>query len=313
MNEYNIVAIIVTYNRKELLLQCLEAVLGQSYKVKDIILIDNASTDGTYEMLKEKGLLDIIKYLRMKKNIGGSGGFYEGIKESLLFDDDLVWIMDDDTIPCRDCLENLIISKNILEGNNEKISFLASSVYGENKETMNVPLIDHSTASNGYEKWYNYLEYGMIRIKSATFVSILVERKAVEKCGLPCKDYFIWGDDSEYTLRLTKNYGNAYCVGKSKVIHKRTNAKAIDIRYEENYNRLNLYHYYYRNNLINSKFYKLSDFPILKALIKNVLYLFKIKGPYKTKKLWQIYRGVWEGIVQYRMFSSYIKKQLEGK
>lgn len=75
-------AVVVTYNRKALLIECVEAILKQKYAVDKLIIIDNASTDGTEEELKKIEILnrnDVV-YKKLEKNIGGAGGFYEGIK-----------------------------------------------------------------------------------------------------------------------------------------------------------------------------------------------------------------------------------------
>ena len=88
-------------------------------------------------------------------------------------------------------------------------------------ESMNVPDIDMSSTENGYADWYRKLSNGLIKIEAATFVSLLINGEAIKKCGLPCKDFFIWGDDTEYTTRITRNFGPAYMVGKSVAIHKR--------------------------------------------------------------------------------------------
>ena len=81
----SIVAVVVTYNRKLLLMECLQAILEQTYPVSKILLIDNASTDGTEETLSENGYLvnPKINYIKMKVNTGGSGGFYEGMKRTM--------------------------------------------------------------------------------------------------------------------------------------------------------------------------------------------------------------------------------------
>ena len=52
-----VTAVVVTYNRKDLLIECLEAIQSQSYPVSSILLIDNASTDGTHDALNDKGFL----------------------------------------------------------------------------------------------------------------------------------------------------------------------------------------------------------------------------------------------------------------
>ena len=287
------VAVVVTYNRKALLKECLDAILGQTERVEKIIVVDNCSTDNTYEFLKEKSLLnnELIYYKRLDKNIGGAGGFYEGIKEAQLYNPDWVWIMDDDTIPNSSCLKELINAKDKI---NEKISFLASSVYGENGEFMNVPSVNLEKSESGYAGWYKYLSEGLVKIREATFVSLLINNDAIMKIGYPVKDYFIWGDDIEYTLRLNKYYGNAYMVGRSVAIHKRKINKKLSLLDEDNINRINFYYYMVRNNLINKKNYYGTkecikymfnfQLAIIKVLItpKCKMKFLKIKNVYKA-------------------------------
>ena len=80
----SIAAVVVTYNRKQLLSECLSALLNQTTKIDSVIVIDNASTDGTGEMFSENGMFNLpeIDYCPMEKNLGGAGGFYEGIKRA---------------------------------------------------------------------------------------------------------------------------------------------------------------------------------------------------------------------------------------
>lgn len=290
----NIIAVVVTYNRKKLLVECLDAILNQSQSVKKIMLIDNNSTDNTYEYLQQHNLLSNSKimYKRLEKNIGGAGGFYEGIKASQNYNPDWVWIMDDDTIPTKECLKELInAQKNI----SEDVSYLASSVYGENGESMNVPNINLMPSSSGYSDWYKYLSKGIVKIREATFVSILINNKAIREVGYPVKDYFIWGDDIEYTLRLNKYYGNSYFVGKSVAIHKRVITKNLSLADETNINRLKFHYYMIRNNLINKRaYYGIKEcfrFLIYKQ-IESLKILFNFNVKYKFKKFITIYKGI---------------------
>ena len=331
LNNLKIVAGIVTYNRKKLLLECLNAVLAQSFPVDKIILIDNASTDGTYEELVEKGFLTNSKiiYEKMENNTGGSGGFHKIFSEASKIECDWVWIMDDDTIPSENCLENLVKALNILDKersefdlNGKKvckkyspnqarpISFLASSIFGENGEYMNVPDVNDGPSENGYPYWYEMLNHNMVNIKSATFVSLLINKNAVLQCGLPCKDYFIWGDDTEYTRRITSFFGDAFLVGNSIAIHKRIGAKALNIEYEMNPGRIKMFHYLYRNNNINKRFYNHEK--QIKLLIKGILeasrFLFKSKGAAKCRA---ILKGNFESVFRYGKFRRYIESELK--
>ena len=305
-----VVAVVVTYNRKDLLIECLNAILNQTIKVNKIVLIDNNSTDGTFEVLKQKGYLtnEIIYYKKLEKNIGGAGGFYSGFKESEQFNPDWLWIMDDDTIPTNNCLEKLLdAEKNI----DEEISYLASSVYGANSEFMNVPTINMQESESGYPNWYKYLSKGIVRISQATFVSLLINFKAVDKIGYPMKNYFIWGDDTEYTLRLNKYYGQSYMVGESVAIHKRNLTKKLTIYTENNLNRINFYYYMIRNNLINKKeyygkkeclkFFAIKQVQSLKVLIKPNL-------KYRVKKFAIIHKALFAFI-----FGKYDKKAFKNR
>lgn len=292
-NEMKIIAVVVTYNRKKLLVECLEAIQSQSYKVDKIILIDNASTDGTYSYLKNEGCLnEQVDYICLPSNIGGAGGFYTGIRKAFVDGADWIWIMDDDTIPNERALEAFLDSLNNIRG---EISYLASSVFGINGESMNVPSIDTSCHEGVYTDWYRFLEHGVVKITKATFVSLLINRKSIECCGLPCKDYFIWGDDTEYTIRITQNYAPAYLIGSSTVIHKRNVTKPIFISDEENLSRMRMHYYFVRNNLLNSRTYY-GKGAVLKATLSylHVCWTILLQKEMKRIKIKTILKGIFD-------------------
>ncbi len=287
-----VIAVVVTYNRKGLLKECLESILNQSLSAQKIIVVDNASTDGTAEMIRKMKSetlrnTEMIDYRLMKRNLGGSGGFYKGIELAKEEGADWIWIMDDDSIPETACLEELV------NNTDNKISFLASCVYGIHNEPMNIPEIDIKPTKNGYPYWHERLSDGLILIKNATFVSILINREAVKKCGLPCKDYFIWGDDIEYTQRLVKYYGKAYFVGNSKVCHKRANAYKLDVRNEKNPDRIKNFSYYYRNNLVNIMLYE-SNWQLLSTIIRNMgkSFVLLCTTPYGGIRFLSLWKGL---------------------
>lgn len=304
----NVTCIVVTYNRKVLLEECLNAIYSQTVSIRNMILIDNASTDGTKEMLKSKGFLDKkgFGYHLMESNLGGSGGFYEGMKR-VPIDTDWIWIMDDDTIPNPDCLEKLLVASKVTK---EKVSFYASSVFGPVKEPMNIPTVDFELTENGYPDWYFYLKNKMVKICDATFVSLLINNDALKKCGLPCKDYFIWGDDTEYTTRLTTHYGPAYMVGDSVVCHKRVGAKALSITSEDNSNRIKNYFYYYRNLLVNTYIYK-GKKEGSKLTVKCFVFGVKLlRKDYGFEKCKTVLRAVKHGCREWKNFAEYISEQI---
>ena len=65
-------AVIVTYNRKDKLKKAIECLKKQIFKPEKIIIIDNASTDGTQVVLEDYKDDDLIKYVRLEDNLGGA-------------------------------------------------------------------------------------------------------------------------------------------------------------------------------------------------------------------------------------------------
>lgn len=205
MNDINVGCVLVTYNRLELLKCSLDSLFNQTYTLSKIIVVDNASNDGTYEYLSDLHVKGLIEHIRLEKNVGGSGGFYEGIKKSISNNIDWIWIMDDDTICRNDSLEKLVKS---IKGIN-KIGFICSKVLWRNGDIhqMNIPVIKNIINGNPFNKFKKNLI-----IESCSFVSVMISKDVILKVGLPYKEFFIWADDSEYTKRITDNkYIGLYC------------------------------------------------------------------------------------------------------
>ena len=103
-------AVVVTYNRKALLIECLEALARQTHRLERVLVVDNASTDGTLEALEASGIAGRVPvdYLRLKRNGGGAEGFHYGVREALRSDTGWIWLMDDDCEPTPACLADLL-------------------------------------------------------------------------------------------------------------------------------------------------------------------------------------------------------------
>jgi len=215
-----IAAVVVTYNRKDLLKECLDALFNQTRPLDSIILIDNASTDGTLEFLKEKGYLDNSKldYVRLPENTGGAGGFHEGVKRGYEKGYDWLWLMDDDTISEKNSLEYLLeiafLNLNI------NIGFLCSKVLwtDETPHKMNLPQINPFVNKIPF----NIFEgYEILLVNSCSFVSVLIKKDIIKEVGLPIKDFFIWADDVDFSLRIKREREKVYYISDAKIIRMR--------------------------------------------------------------------------------------------
>lgn len=290
-----VTAVVVTYNRLALLKECVAALLNQDYEHMTILLVDNNSTDGTKEYIKEitEKHTGKISAVSLEKNIGGSGGFYEGMKHALLGDSDWLWLMDDDTIPEKDACTELCRATQIIDG---KIGFLSSNVHGMKNECMNTPRMKFTQkGENGYSDWNIHLSDSLVKVNSATFCACFVSTDAIREVGLPIREYFIWGDDTEYTLRLSRYYGQGWLAGKSKVLHKRQNGQSLSLKKEDNVNRISIYYYYTRNYLINMKLYYYGYLGALAKTFHFNIIMIQIlfgKSSYKAKKIGVLFKGI---------------------
>lgn len=282
-----IATVVVTFNRRKLLQECLNAILKQSKKPNSIIIIDNNSEDGTKEMLENEFLeKSIFDYVRLNRNTGSAGGQYAGIKRAYEQGFDWIWCMDDDTIPKKTTLEELIKTKDKLYERGEKnIGFICSRVVSPKNKEMNVPTLN-KTPKGQYSDQFKHLDLGAVKVNSATFVSILFSNKTVKNKGLPLKKMFIWGEDTEYTKRISNNLP-CYIAGKSVAIHKRNIEKPLNIIFEKEPGRIKNYYHFYKNNLYISKKYNGFISTIVNYLSKLYL-IFKVIMQSKNYSLLKI-------------------------
>ena len=210
-----VAAVVVTYNRCLLLEKCLEALFRQHRLLDEILVIDNASTDGTAEMMRRK-YGGKVTHVRLEQNVGGAGGFYEGIRLAHEKGHDWIWVMDDDVEPMADALGTLARSPAF---NDATVGFLASLVLDPNLKAQIFPyrrfnrLMAACPAINEAS-----LEQPLVPIEAAGFLGGMIRREAIDSVGLPLKDLFIYWDDTEFIFRISRRF-KAFLVPASKVVH----------------------------------------------------------------------------------------------
>lgn len=211
----SVAAVIVTYNRADKLALVLDALEAQTRVPDRIYVVDNASTDGTRDLMEARAN-DRITHLRLARNIGGAGGFNAGMKAAYADGHDLIWISDDDAYPHGDALEKLIGGINEFPRiSGHRPSFACSAVRWTDGSwcEMNTP----DTVWDWPRFYTESTRYFLVR--SCSFVSVLVPRWAITDHGYPIADYFIWFDDAEYTKRLSARAYPGIFVPDSLVTH----------------------------------------------------------------------------------------------
>ncbi len=215
MTPLNIDCVVVTYNRLSLLKECLNAISSQTYPINKIIIINNNSTDGTIDFLSTLSDNPLYKIINLEKNIGGAGGFSRGIEEGVKDGADWCWIMDDDTIPTTTALECLVNATKLTDN----IGFVCSKVLWTDgtPHLMNLQKLYPNTKPFNF---YSTSTIPAFEVKTASFVSIMINSNCIKKIGLPIAEFFIWADDMEYTYRIHRNGYKNFYIDNSIVIHK---------------------------------------------------------------------------------------------
>lgn len=292
-------AVVVTYNRKELLIACLDSLCKQTRPIDAMYIIDNFSNDGTAQLLLKNGYINElppenldepfemeitsndkpkIYYVRMNENTGGAGGFFEGQKRAYEKGFDWLWLMDDDGYAPDNCLEIII-----------------NEAYKNNLKALN-PLVvnkeDNTKLSFGLTKSMKLTEEtiqkanknGLIFYRANPFNGTFLHKDIMEKCGYIKKEMFIWGDEKEYFMRIRKNgfeYATTcnakYFHPESKTVIQLAFFGLIRIRTKPEKLEMN----YYRNiGYINGKYGKFLN---VKFLIKYFIF-FISKGQFSKFK-----------------------------
>lgn len=244
-----ITSVIVTYNRKDCLDKLLKIYDNLEYMPNNIIIVDNNSIDGTDLLINDwLGIQrEYSKFIiSMDKNIGGSGGFYEGIKKAIEIGSDWIYVSDDDAFPSNDIFK---IFSDFINNNKkeyiDKISAICSKVINNGK-------IDIEHRRRIKQGVFSIREYNIkeeeyntnFELDLFSYVGTMINSKYINYVGLTEKDYFIYYDDTEHSLRLSRK-GKIICIPSAEVIH--------DIKSDINKKLSWKYYYGYRNRLLMIK------------------------------------------------------------
>ena len=244
-----IAVVVVTYNRLDLLKQVVKAFNQQTYKPTFMIIVDNCSTDGTYEYLEQWHNDSVVEQekivIHCEKNLGGSGGFYVGTKKAVEVGADWVWVSDDDAIPNIDAMKCSL--KHIEEF---KDTNKVSAICGEIITDGDIALSNRNYRIKDFFRYRlkevpkSEYDKECFEVNCFSYVGVLMNAKMLKKVGLIHKEYFIWLDDVEHSWRLNK-IGKIYCFPDIKVEHRANKADYGLISWKSFYG--------YRNDLLMLK------------------------------------------------------------
>lgn len=291
---FHVTAVVLTYNRRDLVQECLHAIMNQIRQCDAIIVVNNASTDGTNIVLKQFEAAG-VQIHELPTNIGAAGGFSTAIKLAYSSGTDFIWVMDDDVIVDPHALSELLKAYSILEEAAANAPFVISNAQTIEGLATNVPEIARRTNSLGYQTWPDFLARGMVPVSRATFVSVLFPRETITRYGLPISDMFIWGEDTEYTLRVTRQHPG-YFVSGSNVKHIRATSGAPEITNETDAVRVMWHTYKVRNAIYIAKKYN-GISSAIRYVLRSAILSWRLFSRNDLVKSLAIARGVFLGLL----------------
>ena len=221
MSSPTITAIIVTYNRKKLLERCLSAITTQTRRPDAVLVIDNASTDGTPAWLHKWMPLHLPQatLIALDQNTGGAGGFAAGMKLAFENGAEWVWMMDDDAEPHPEALEQLM-----------RVATDPSHVYGSlavcGDETSWLTTVLNPSLGE-VERPEDVPEHA--EVQSLPFLGFLIHRDLVARIGLPDTGYFIAADDVEYCVRAQHAGAKIIMASRSRIEHPKSRPYKVKV------------------------------------------------------------------------------------
>ncbi|GAA1972258.1 glycosyltransferase family 2 protein [Nocardioides panacihumi] len=299
-----ILAVVVTYNRLALLQRLLER-LDTVAGVDEVLVVDNASTDGTSEWLAslEPGAEGAdghperrVVARTLARNTGGAGGFAEGVAWAVERGADLVWLMDDDGVPAADCLARLLAVPDhdfwgpvvVDEADPRRLVF-PIRLPGGTRVVHDVEAVESAARRAGPD--------GLVEGIVIPFNGVLVTRELVERIGVPRADFFIWGDDHEYRLRAEAAGARIATVAAARFLHPSVGSLGTPMMFgRTTYNNSpsDLKHYCMaRNNLVNQRDY--NGWPHALAFVAKTVWFYTFTRP-SARRLRLSARAMYAGL-----------------
>jgi GT2 family glycosyltransferase len=254
-----VAAAITTFNRLESVQRCIAAIRAQDRPPDEIIVVDDVSTDGTGEWLDAQP--DVVA-IHQPENGGCANSFQTVLQAVYDRGHDFAWTMDDDVYPDPDALRVILETYEDLTRKGVKVGGLAAYQVQWNPEggPTWLPFRLPSTVSRAFR--YRYLspeiaaERGKgepIEIDLYAFIGTLFPRQAMAEVGFPSRDFYYYGEDADYALRLAEAGYKSFLVPRSIVQHTGGGFNAPrTLPPKANWR----YYYMYRNQLTLVRMYR---------------------------------------------------------
>jgi len=210
-----IACVVVAYNNVGNVGNLVEALLTQSRPIQEIVVVDNASSDDTTKIVKER--FPQVTLLENASNSGVGGGYAQGMEYAYQRGYEWVWLLDGDSLPQPKALEELAKAFASLWPTHPKIGILASSPIN--------PLTglrwDGFLWRDRFKRLIKEIPYcdDLCSVDCVISSGSLINRRVIEEVGLTRVDFFMDFVDNEYNFRVRRKGYEIIYVPASVIYH----------------------------------------------------------------------------------------------
>jgi GT2 family glycosyltransferase len=214
-----VITVILNTNRREDTLEVLDSLSKSDYPDQHTIVLDNSSTDGSVEAIRE--VYPAIEIIRLGKNLGYAGNNNVGIKAAMERKADWVFVLNEDTILAPDCLSKLIEAGE----SNPRIGIVGPMVYHHNE-----PGVIQSAGGRMDQDWrawhegQNQSDRGQYpyprQVEWISGCAILVRRGVIDQVGSLDERFFYYFEETEWCLRAREKGWQIWQIPGARLWHK---------------------------------------------------------------------------------------------
>jgi len=221
----SVASVTVAYNAAQVLPRQMDALLGQTRPLQEIIVVDNASTDETSALLAER--YPHVTVLRMPENLGAAGGWAAGLSYAALKrGHDWVWTFDQDSVPESNVLETLLAGLQELDGQEKDVGMVVPAAVHRMTSAQYHPFLwRHGFVKPSAEQMRQPIWFADVAITSGS----LVLRDVVQEVGVPRADFFMDISDIEYYLRIRSHGYRIAVISRAKMSHEIGNTRKVSL------------------------------------------------------------------------------------
>lgn len=198
-----VAVVVVTHNRADLLARLLDGLAAQTRRPDAVIVVDNASSDHTPDLLAARE--DLPLKVITQDNLGGAGGFHRGVREAYDRGFDRMWLVDDDVVPAPGCLAALMaVDEDCLTSVREDLSGALVEKAAIDFDLRNPLAIRPKRAAVDTVYADRAAMPALVEVENVAFEGFMARREVVAEIGFPDPAFFIFFDDAEYAVRARR-------------------------------------------------------------------------------------------------------------